>query len=351
MKVTMSNDEFIQLVTKVLANEATEPERIQFTTLLERKEFSQLFTQLRLQWENAQDSPDRAQFDSANGLHLLAKKIQKHEPTFVLPETDRNDSLFRSRLWLAVAFVLLILLPTGIFYFIQTTRNPSSEVVWDSQSTLMGEKSILTLLDGTRITLNAGSTIRFRKATDMHVREVYLEGEAYFDVSHDDTKPFVVHAQHVSTEVLGTKFNISAYADDKEIVVSLVEGKIKVSEGRTATSNGGVILQPMQQLAYHKSDGFVTIEEFGLLETIGWKDDKLVFKNVPLENILVKLERRFGVTFELTDKQHGKRKITADFETESIQTVAEVLKKLTGLNYRMVKEQNELKRVVFEPRK
>lgn len=348
----MSNDEFIQLATKVLANEASERERIQFTALLEAKEFSQLFTQLQLQWENAQDSPDRAQFDSATGLHLLAKKIQKHEPTFVLPETDTNNGLFRhGRAWLAAALVLLILLPTAMFYFLQTRESPSSGVVWDSQSTLMGEKSILTLLDGTRITLNAGSTIRFRKATEMHIREVYLEGEAYFDVSHNDTTPFVVHAQNVSTEVLGTKFNISAYSDDKEVVVSLVEGRIKVSEGRTPNSNGGVILQAMQQLAYHKSDGFVTIEEFGLLETIGWKDDKLVFKNVPLENILVKLERRFGVKFELTDKQHGKRKITADFETESIQTVAEVLKKLTGLNYRMVKEQNELKRVVFEPRK
>jgi ferric-dicitrate binding protein FerR (iron transport regulator) len=211
----------------------------------------------------------------------------------------------------------------------------------------MGEKIIVTLLDGTKITLNADSKLKYPMRFGEESREVYLEGEAYFEVTHNNQKPFVVHTADVLTTDLGTKFNICAFPNEESITVSLEEGKVEVSTGISGTKKNDVFLSPTQQLIYNKEEETNRIEQFDFQKAIGWKDNVLIFDDETLSKVLISLERSFGVKFEIADQSLANRTIKANFKNESFWTVVNVLEKATGLTYKTSRENNEFKKVVF----
>ena len=174
-----------------------------------------------------------------------------------------------------------------------------------------------------------------------------MEGEAYFEVTHDVIKPFIVHSGNISTTDLGTKFDVSAFPNEETIIVSLEEGKVEVSTNKSGTQKEDIILSPSQQLIYNKEKAISKIEQFDLEKTIGWKDNILVFDNEPLSKVLIPLERYFGVKFEIADQSLANRTIKANFKNNSFWTVTEVLKKATGLTYKTIQENNELKKIIF----
>jgi len=224
-------------------------------------------------------------------------------------------------------------------------NNP--EFVWNIKTTALGEKAIITLQDSTKIVLNADSKLRYPSKFGNKIREIYLEGEAYFEVRHDTSKPFIVHADGLTTTVLGTKFNISAFPHDNDVVVSLFEGSVKVSKTEEDKTEKLAILKPSQQIIYSEVDGKTALKEFEPQETAGWKDNILKFKAEPLEKVLVKLERAFGIKFELSNKSLEKFKITGNFKNETYTTICDALKKLTGLKYKIIKQDNIAQKIIF----
>jgi ferric-dicitrate binding protein FerR (iron transport regulator) len=151
----------------------------------------------------------------------------------------------------------------------------------------------------------------------------------------------------VTTTDLGTKFNINAFPDEENIIVSLEEGKVEVSTSGSRKMKEEIILTTAQQLTYNKDKGTNKIEQFDLQKAVGWKDNILVFDNEPLSKILLPLERYFGVKFELADQSLANRTVKANFRNESFWTVVKVIEKATGLSYKTNKENNELKKIVF----
>jgi len=103
----------------------------------------------------------------------------------------------------------------------------------------------------------------------------------------------------------------------------------------------------MQQLIYNKENETNKVKSFEEQSAVGWKDNILVFDNEPLEKVLIKLQRTFGVQFELTDKSFNSKKIKGNFKNASLWTITEVIKKATGLKYKSIKENNETKKIVF----
>jgi ferric-dicitrate binding protein FerR (iron transport regulator) len=226
-------------------------------------------------------------------------------------------------------------------------KQKSVSIAWNEKRTAMGEKIIVTLLDGTKITLDADSRLKYPVHFGEASREVSLEGEAYFEVTHDAHKPFVVHTANISTTDLGTKFNINAFPDEENIIISLEEGKVKVSTSETGAKKEDVVLAPTQQLIYNKEKETNNVEQFDLQKAIGWKDNILIFENEPLSKVLISLERSFGVKFELANQSFAHSIIKANFKNESLWTVIKVIEKATGLKYTAIKENNELKKIVF----
>ena len=147
--------------------------------------------------------------------------------------------------------------------------------------------------------------------------------------------------------MLGTKFNVNAFPNENSIKVSLIEGKVKVSKVEEGKIDEIGILKPKEQLLYNKENKSRTFDSFDPEAVIGWKHNIFQFNDEPLGEVLLSLERSYGVKFELTDKSISNLKITATFKNNSIQTIAEVIDKLTGIKYKTVNENNETNKIIF----
>lgn len=343
---TLFNESEWQLISNFIAGECSDVERLKVEEMMKLNEASKLEIEyLQKIWdtrtkENLVDQTQKSWND------VLAE----------IESTSDSNRIFKSitiypiaKQLLKVVAVLVIII-SGYFTAQQFgifDRKVQTVISWNEKTTKMGEKWIVSLSDGSRIILNADSKVKYPAHFSNNLREVYLEGEAYFEIQHDSTRPFIVHSDKLTTKVLGTKFNVSAFPNEKEISVSLIEGKVEVAKKEADSEERIVILKPQQQLVYNKVKEISSFDQFDEQTTVGWKDNILKFDNEPLEKVFVELERAFGVKFELTDKSFNRKKITANFKNDSFWTVTEVIKKLTKLNYRTIKENNELKKIVF----
>jgi transmembrane sensor len=346
----MKKEGFFVLATKYLSHEASVDETEHLDSLLKQKKYSTLFNAISDKWTKAGNRESLHEFNTETGLTVLTAKIKKHNPSFQWEKEVKQKYLFFYQpryLRIAASVAFLFILVTGAFFVVNVLKQKSVAITWNEKKTVMGEKSIITLLDGTKITLNADSKLKYPARFGEELREVSLEGEAYFEVIHDANKPFVVHTGGVSTKDLGTKFNISAFPNEENIVISLEEGKVEVSTNKSSAKKEDVVLSPKQQLVYNRENETNTIEQFDLQKAIGWKDNILVFDNEPLSKVLLPLERYFGVKFEIADQSLANRTIKANFRNESFWTVVKVLEKATGLTYKTTKENNEFKKIVF----
>jgi ferric-dicitrate binding protein FerR (iron transport regulator) len=346
----MNKELFMKLVTRYLSREASVDEIERLNLLLKQEKYSTLFDIISEQWAKAGKRESFSEYNTERGLKLLTAKIKKHNPSFQWEKEVKQKYFFLynpRHLRIAASVAFLIILATSAFFITNILKQRSVSSAWNEKKTVMGEKIIVTLLDGTKITLNADSKLKYPLRFGEESREVYLDGEAYFEITHDANKPFVVHTGDVLTTDLGTKFNVCAFPNEESITVSLEEGKVEVSTGTSGAKKSDVFLTPTQQLIYSKEEGTSNIKPFDSQKAIGWKDNILVFDNEPLSKVLVPLERYFGVKFEIADQSLANRTIKANFRNESFWTVVKVLEKATGLTYKTSKENNELKKIVF----
>jgi ferric-dicitrate binding protein FerR (iron transport regulator) len=145
------------------------------------------------------------------------------------------------------------------------------------------------LSDGTIVYLNSDSKLRYPVPFEKGVRKVYLEGEAYFKVSKDKRRPFIVDVKEVEVKVLGTSFNINAYEENNGVATTLVEGSVNVS-----SANNSVIIKPNQQAVFSKG-GSMKVNNVNVYNYISWRQGYLNFDNVPLEQLMFEIERWFDI--------------------------------------------------------
>ncbi len=340
----MDKKKFIKLLTKQLSNEATFEEKKQLETLLKNDEYKDLYDWVLNEWNNKNSNPN---FNLERGLDKLKNKITIYEPSFSWEnKTTPKFSHHKNILKIAAS---IILFATVLFYLVNFFNNtPQQRYTLNEKSTHAGQKSILTLFDGTKIVLNANSKLKYPTRFGKTSRDVYLEGEAYFEVVHNLEKPFIVHTNRISTLVLGTKFNVSAFPDEEDISISLVEGKVSVFNKTENENVSQVQLKPHQQFVYNKKEHEEKVRRFNIVKVVGWKDNSFVFENEPLTKVFKKLERAFGVEFDIILKNNRKDyRIKANIKNESFWGVVETIKYTTGLDYKVVNNNNEIEKVIF----
>ena len=164
-----------------------------------------------------------------------------------------------------------------------------SEIVYNKLSVPRGGEYQLKLEDGTKVWLNSDSHLKYPEAFVGKQREVFLEGEAYFEVAQNIQKPFIVRAGNQMIKVLGTGFGITYYTDEEVQTVTLVHGKVEVGFGKAEQSN--FMLSPGQQISYNRRNHQVKCEDVDVWEHIAWKDGKYVFNKKRLEDMLNTLSR------------------------------------------------------------
>lgn len=188
----------------------------------------------------------------------------------------------------------------------------------------------IKLSDGTQVWMNADSRLHFPSRFTGTTREVRLEGEAYFRVAKDKSRPFIIRAHGVTTEVLGTEFNLRAYPGT-EAHVTLVEGSVRI--GMPALGRE-VTLRPGQDIAY--ADSGFTITEVDTRYCALWKDGRLYFDNAPLKEILHELGRYYNLTVEMEDDPYLMQ-TRLHFVADSSETIAHIVENLNLFEYMSVK--------------
>lgn len=195
---------------------------------------------------------------------------------------------FKPLKW-AVAAILFLGISFGAYQIYQTKFN---EIEYITHQNGNGKISQFILSDGTKISLNCNSTITYAKVFKGNNRDVKLDGEAFFEVAKDKTKPFTVTANGIKTTVLGTKFNIAAYKNLKQISVALVEGKVEV---QTAEGRDKLILKPTEMAIFDKKAGSLLRSTGNTSILSSWKDGNIVFNGSNFEDIATKLYNTYGI--------------------------------------------------------
>jgi hypothetical protein len=186
-----------------------------------------------------------------------------------------------------------ILNKNGKLVYTKPVDGIKGEVLWNTLSTAKGQTYPLLLSDGTLVTLNSESSIRFPVAFTIGRREVLITGEAFFQVAHDASKPFKVTAKDMELQVLGTTFNVNAYEDEDAIKTTLVEGKVKL---RSTTNNVQAILAPGEQAKFIKqSQALIKTKDVDVDAEVAWRFGYFNFSDADVKSVMRQLERWYNV--------------------------------------------------------
>lgn len=301
-------------------------------------------------WYNSFDSSEEIIVESNESKEAVKNKMKTKLLQAIGKPEKKGLSLLvfeNSYLKAAAAIAAIFILSLSIYVFRDIYFSEHRNFAWIEKRTGMGEKLEIVLTDGSKIHLNAGSKIKYSAGNyEAMNREIYLDGEAYFDVVHNESKPFVVHSGNMSIRDIGTKFNVKKYDSENETIVSLVEGKVEVS--LTSASKEKRYLTLKEQLCYNNNDQSLTVKEFDEGEAVGWLTNRLVFKKESLKKVALRLERNYGIKFEFMNPAVADKELTADFRNVPYQTVAEAVKEVTGLGIKTVKEKEKVIKIVFE---
>ncbi|MBT28906.1 MAG: hypothetical protein CMO01_04520 [Thalassobius sp.] len=342
-------EKFLRLATRFLSDEAEQEEIDQLHILLEKQEYQEWFVWLSKEWKQESNKLNREAFSKEKGKKLLAEKLERLETNSLKSTQPRKMQKHISLSpILKYAAVITLLLISGLVAY-NFINQPKSTIVeetpWKEKNTANGQKLEITMSDGTSIVLNAASRVKYPAVFSDTLREVYLEGEAYFKVAHNPQKPFIVHSGGIETKVLGTSFNVNAYPEDKAISVSLVEGKVSVGKSGNAQK---AMLEPMQQFLFEKENEKVTVQAFDSTATIGWQKNEFVFAGVPLVDVAQKLSRYYDVQFEFENERMKSYEIRANFNDLPLWTVLDVLSSVGNIQYEIVTDNQKIEKVILK---
>ena len=190
-----------------------------------------------------------------------------------------------------------------------------------------GSRTQMTLPDGTKVWLNAGSKISYSQSFGLVNRLVLLAGEGYFEVAHNEELSFSVESENVRVKVLGTKFNFRDYPSDAEATVSLAEGSVAMNSQQHPADEQ--LLKPGQRVTVDKQTGKIRVEEYEVTNATQWTSGKLIFDGEPLQEIVKTLERSYNVKITIADNRLLTLRFYGDFLRQE-QTLSEVLDALAA---------------------
>ncbi|MEN7547985.1 FecR domain-containing protein [Rapidithrix thailandica] len=279
-----------------------------------------------------------------NGTLSTAKKealwqnIQQQKPNF---RPVHQVTTSKGRHWLPIvsgmAAVLVLLWMARINFFTSDTPDKTDskpELVLIEKYNPKGQKTTLRLSDGSVIKLNADSKLVYPKHFAHDKREVTLEGEAFFEISKDAQRPFIVKAGKLKTRVLGTSFNIYAYPEAAEVNIALVSGKVEVqSEEVSLIKEDKVTMAPGEMFTYNRFHNKVEKRAFDPKEVLAWREGLIIFKKANLTEITWKLERWYGLEFKKIGPVAENQNYTGQFHHEALENVLKGISYSTDLQF------------------
>lgn len=304
-----------KLIVRYLSNEATSEEQIQlFNWMSNHAEHQKMFNEYCELWNNQYKS--KLTFNNHQALHRLTKKIEASESVAAVQSTHRW--------WRVAAAVTLLSVVTFSVFLLQKYLKAPAELTYIERTNPAGKKSTLKLSDGSTIHLNAASSLRFPEEFNGMKREVYLEGEAFFEIQKDSLRPFIIHTGDVVTRVLGTSFNIRTNSKGVEVVVA--SGEVKITEGTSVA-----FLTANEMLTVANSQ--FTRRNADVEKALAWKDNILLFENISLTDAARRLEKWYGVKILFANQEVGSCRISGRYKNQSLENVLTAITYATEIQY------------------
>lgn len=269
--------------------------------------------------------------DSSENQKQFLKERKLYDVVLLTPNAKVAKKKFAGRKIvlevMKVAAVVAIVLG-GVYFFNQYKTTDVEK--YQTVSVPVGQHIDVTLPDGTTVALNSRTKLQYPVEFDKKQRHVILDGEAYFKVTHNEKKPFIVQTNKYNVEVLGTEFNVEAYSDCDDFKTTLVSGKVKVASPTNKTEN--IILKP-KQMAYLKNDKLrvASVSDFNELR---WRDGLIAFKNASFTEIIETFEKYYNLTIYIENNEVKKRSYSGKFhQKDGIDYILRVLQKDINFDY------------------
>jgi len=319
----ISDNQHTHLIARYLAGQTTaKEEETLLNWIAESQEHQHLFDDYKIIW--SQKLP-QDQFNVAKGLAKLNYRIDEAE------KVEKKTSIA----WLRIAASIVFIMAAGfaIFYF---AHNPASADVLVERTTQSAQKLTFQLPDGTTVKLNSNTSLRFPEKFSGDTRDVFLSGEAFFEVVKDASHPFMVRTdEDVIVQVLGTSFNIRTTETSTSIVVAT--GQVSVVKDSLHK-----LLLPHEKATYLKTTNEIITESANLGYELAWKDNTLMFNDTHLDEVARMLENWYGVTISFNDVGLKNCVITGKFVNEPISKILEAIRFSTDIEIKEKGKEIEL---------
>lgn len=305
-------------------------------------------------WINA-DEANKHEFIRLKNIHAFAsggKHILQIDDDFLqlnqqINQKPKPSKLLIFRKYLKYAAILITALFIGFsasevrYIFPSIAENELANEFYAPE----GQISEFTLSDGTRVWLNSGTRIKVPVSFSAKHRILSMEGEAFFQVAKDPLHPFFVNTKELSIKVMGTSFNVSAYASEEKSEITLIDGRVGIKE-----INGERLakLIPGQQLMYEKATGAKVKREVDIIPYEAWRDGKMIFKDRTLEYISERLERWYNVEIDFNDQKVSHIKFTGTIlKNKPLSQVLEVITLSAPIRFDIKVKPNEKNEVTL----
>lgn len=315
-------------------------------------ENTKTFKEIELAFNASEIVMNREKFDASKAFPKFKLRLRK----------SKVVSFRRSKLRQFVGYAATAIIAIGLTWFSQKSFHAEGEPAetYQSVETPSGAKSLITLVDGTKIWLNAESKLIYPSRFVDSKRVVTLEGEGYFEVAKDKSRPFEVKTSNLSIQVLGTVFNLKSYPEEGVIETTLLEGSVALSKIVNEKKEQEIYqLQPNQQATFIKKKGFLTEDQviaanlsaseasersseklivnsvIDVDRIAAWKDGDMVFKNETFESLAIKLERRYNAKIIFEDEVLRGYRFSGKFDEISIEQALRALQFTSTFNYKI----------------
>jgi len=356
----LSHEEYFKvLIHNYLSNQASDKDKEDLVSWINHSDANRkLFTEYSRVWMLTSQAAPRGKFNKEkyNEWNKLSAMLNMEDNKVPVVSLSLFDKLLR----VAAVFLLLFSVTAAIAWMITSNRleNIVSREIVHQINVPKGSKSEVILPDGTQVNLNAGSSLSYNGDFGLSSREVFLEGEAYFDVETNDRMAFIVNASGLKIKALGTVFNVKAYPEEESVTTTLVEGIVKIEgEGVDYT------MTPRQKITYVKAEGkqMIPLKEksekdiktvdkgkkhdlvrspqvrvasnVDTYELTAWKDGRLVFNAEKLSTLAVLVERKFNVSIDIESEELQDYRFTGTFYKETLEQILDIINLSAPIKY------------------
>lgn len=331
----MNENRFLLLMTRKLSGEATPEELTELAALLATDTALQSEADLYARyWEQ----PLPAQ--NAHTEPALQKVLNLINQDMAIEESPLAAPVKRMPVWKRIsriAAVLVVAAGVGMGAYLllndQSATKPDAANLVQKQNS-KGVKSTIVLADGSRIWLNADSKVQYPALFTGHTREVYLNGEAFFDIAKNPEKPFIIHLSKGTVRVLGTSFNIKAYDNQPVVETSVATGRVafipRLKNNQPADT---VFLSPNNKVVYRPEEEKIITAATVSADDKAWTEGKMIFRGNTFEDIAIELERNFGKKIVFNNEEVKSYRLTGSFQNNTLAEILDYLSKTKTFSY------------------